>query len=159
VWDSLTNRSHEKAGVSVGGINDIMVTYAQCCNPVPGDDIIGFVTRGRGLSVHTRDCDRVSHLDEDRRIDVDWEGSAGNEEAPRRPVDIRVYSADEPGLLANMSQAFSAAGVNISQAHCTTSDDRRAINTFEVLVSNVEQLNQAMRNIEKIKGVYRVERD
>ncbi|MFB6265067.1 MAG: bifunctional (p)ppGpp synthetase/guanosine-3',5'-bis(diphosphate) 3'-pyrophosphohydrolase [Bradymonadaceae bacterium] len=157
LWDKITNRGREKAGVVVGGIDDIMVNYAQCCNPVPGDDIVGFVTRGRGLSVHTRGCDRVAHLEKERQIDVRWDEEAKKKET-RRPVDIRVYSADRPGLLANMSQAFSAAGVNISQAHCTTSDDQRAVNTFEVLVSDVDQLDRAMRNIEKIKGVFRVER-
>jgi GTP pyrophosphokinase len=158
LWNKLTNQRQEKAGVVVGGIEDIMVNYAQCCNPVPGDDIVGFVTRGRGLSVHTRGCDRVAHLEKERQIAVKWSDDA-EEETTRRAVDIRVYSADRPGLLANMSQAFSAAGVNISQAHCTTSDDKRAVNTFQVLVSNVDQLNRAMRNIEKIKGVYRVERE
>jgi len=158
LWNQLTNQRQEKAGVSVGGIEDIMVTYAQCCNPVPGDEIVGFVTRGRGLSVHTRGCDRVAHLDRERQIDVEWDDAATQKESAKRAVDIRVFSADKPGLLANMSQAFSAAGVNISQAHCTTSDDQRAVNTFEVLVSNVDQLNRAMRNIERIKGVYRVER-
>jgi GTP pyrophosphokinase len=89
---------------------------------------------------------------------VEWDQDATDEGAARRAVDIRVHSADKQGLLANMSQAFSAAGVNISQAHCTTSDDQRAINTFQVLVNNVDQLNRAMKNLEKIKGVYRVER-
>jgi len=158
IWNKITNQRQEKAGVSVGGIDDIMVTYAQCCNPVPGDEIAGFVTRGRGLSVHTRGCDRIVHLDKERQIDVEWDDDATDKESTKRAVDIRVFSADKPGLLANMSQAFSAAGVNISQAHCTTSDDQRAVNTFQVLVSNVDQLNRAMRNIERIKGVYRVER-
>ncbi len=158
IWNKITNQRQEKAGVVVGGIDDIMVTYAQCCNPVPGDEIVGFVTRGRGLSVHKRECDRIAHLDKERRIDVGWDADATEKESTKRAVDIRVYSADKPGLLANMSQAFSAAGVNISQAHCTTSDDQRAINTFQVLVSNVDQLNRAMKNIERIKGVYRVER-
>jgi GTP pyrophosphokinase len=158
LWNRITSQQQENAGVVVGGIDDIMVTYAQCCNPVPGDDIVGFVTRGRGLSVHTRDCDRVAHLEKARQIDVEWDQDATDEGAARRAVDIRVHSADKQGLLANMSQAFSAAGVNISQAHCTTSDDQRAINTFQVLVNNVDQLNRAMKNLEKIKGVYRVER-
>ncbi len=161
IWDKIKSRGQptHAPGVVLDGIDDIMVNYAKCCNPVPGDDIIGFVTRGRGLSVHQRGCPRVQHLEPERQIDVRWDGKAStNESAARRPVKIRVYSADKPGLLANMSQSFSAAGVNIKQAHCLTTDDQRAVNTFEVMVSNVDQLNRAMRNIEKIKGVYRVER-
>ncbi|MFP4600688.1 MAG: RelA/SpoT family protein [Persicimonas sp.] len=160
IWDKIKSRGKPQApGVVLDGIDDIMVTYAKCCNPVPGDDITGFVTRGRGLSVHTRGCPRVKHMEKARQIDVRWDSQAASDDSSaRRPVKIRVYSADKPGLLANMSQSFSAAGVNIKQAHCLTTDDQRAVNTFEVLVSNVDQLNRAMRNIEKIKGVYRVER-
>ena len=73
-------------------------------------------------------------------------------------MNIRVYCTDKPGLLANISQSFSDSGVNISQAHCLTTDDQRAVNTFEVLVKDLDQLQTAMRKIEKIKGVYRVER-
>lgn len=161
-WDKLTNRApapQESPGVTLDGIDDIMVTYAKCCTPVPGDDIVGFVTRGRGLSVHQRSCPRVQTLEPERLIDVRWDSRAVSDNTKaRRAVKIRVYCTDKPGLLANMGQSFSAAGVNIKQAHCVTTDDRRAVNTFEVLVSNAEQLNRAMRSIEKLKGVYRVER-
>ena len=134
-----------------------MVSYAKCCNPVPGDDIVGFVTRGRGLTVHTRDCPRIEHLEPERQIDVSWEESQPAE-STRRPVTMRVYCADKPGLLSNITAAFSKADVNISQAHCLTTEDQRAVNTFEVMVRDTEQLNRAKRLIERIKGVYRVER-
>ena len=156
LWNKLVDRG--KTGVVVDGIEDVMVSYAKCCNPVPGDDIIGFVTRGRGLSIHTRDCASVSHLERERQIDVRWSGDTDVPDSARRPVSVRVYCTDKPGLLANISQSFSSAGVNISEAQCVTTDDRRAVNTFEVLVHNRDQLNQAMENIEKIKGVYKVER-
>jgi GTP pyrophosphokinase len=161
IWNKIKSRGQEahQPGVVLDGIDDIMVNYAKCCSPVPGDDIIGFVTRGRGLSVHTRGCPRIQHMEPERQIDVRWDSQVSRDSSnARRPVKIKVYSADKPGLLANMSQSFSAAGVNIKQAHCLTTDDQRAVNTFEVLVSNVDQLKRAMRNIEKIKGVYRVER-
>jgi GTP pyrophosphokinase len=160
IWDKIKNRAPATSpGVMLDGIDDIMVNYAQCCTPVPGDDIVGFVTRGRGLSVHQRNCPRMQHLEPERLIDVRWDGKAAGENSKaRRAVKVRVYCSDKPGLLANMGQSFSAAGVNIKQAHCVTTEDRRAVNTFEVLVSNREQLNRAMRSIEKLKGVYRVER-
>jgi GTP pyrophosphokinase len=154
LWGKITNRKQGK-GVVLDGIEDIMVNYAKCCAPVPGDDIVGFVTRGRGLSVHKRDCDKVQHLEKERMIPVSWNA---DDKDQRHPVNIRVYCTDKPGLLANISQSFSDSGVNISQAHCLTTDDRRAVNTFEVLVKNVDQLQTAMKKIEKIKGVYRVER-
>ncbi len=156
LWNKIVDRG--KTGVVVDGIEDVMVSYAKCCNPVPGDNIIGFVTRGRGLSIHTRDCKSVSHLERERQIAVSWANDTEVPDSARRPVSIRVYCTDKPGLLANISQSFSAAGVNISEAQCVTTDDRRAVNTFEVLVNNRDQLTRAMKNIEKIKGVYKVER-
>jgi GTP diphosphokinase / guanosine-3',5'-bis(diphosphate) 3'-diphosphatase len=156
LWDTLVNRG--KTGVVLDGIEDVMVQYAKCCNPVPGDDIVGFVTRGRGLSVHTRDCTRIEHLELERQIPVRWANDARSSENTRRPVGLRVFCTDKPGLLAHISQAFTQAGVNISQAQCVTTEDQRAVNTFEVMVSNADQLKRAMRNIEKIKGVYKVER-
>lgn len=156
LWNKIVHRG--KTGVVLDGIEDVMVTYAKCCNPLPGDDIVGFVTRGRGLSVHTRDCARTGHLEPERQIDVRWATDTEVPETARRPVSVRVYCTDKPGLLANISQSFTAAGVNISQAQCMTTEDRRAINTFEVMVSNSEQLRRAMKNIEKIRGVYKVER-
>lgn len=157
LWGKITNRTTPTngRGVVLDGIDDIMVTYAKCCAPVPGDDIVGFVTRGRGLSVHGRDCDKIAHMEKERMIPVRW---AGGDTEQRHAVNLRVYSSDRPGMLANISQSFSDSGVNISQAHCLTTDDQRAVNTFEVLVKDVDQLTQAMRRIEKIKGVYRVER-
>jgi len=157
IWERISSR--KRTGVVLDGIEGVMVSYAKCCNPVAGDQIIGFVTRGRGLVVHTRECPRVQQMEPERQIDVSWAGQSSGEEAPaQRPVNIRVYCTDKPGLLANISAAFTRADVNIQQAHCLTTEDRRAVNTFEVMVSNTEQLNNAMRLIEQIKGVYRVER-
>ncbi len=156
IVDRVTGRKRDE-GIVLDGIDGIMVSYAKCCNPVPGDAIIGYVTRGRGLVAHTRDCPRMAQMEPERQIPVSW-ASEVREQETRRPVNIRVYSADKPGLLANISAAFTRADVNISQAHCLTTEDMRAVNTFEVHVSNTDQLQHAMRLIEKIKGVYRVER-
>lgn len=153
----FSNRNSARSGVVLDGIEGIMVTYAKCCNPLPGDDIVGFVTRGHGLSVHTKNCPHVELMDQDRRIDVHWADHAGND-GSKRTINVRVYCTDKPGLLANISAAFTKANVNIAQAHCVTTEDQRAVNTFEVLVTSLDQLNVAMRAIEKIKGVYRVER-
>lgn len=153
----FSNRNTARSGVVLDGIEGIMVTYAKCCNPLPGDDIVGFVTRGHGLSVHTKNCPHVELMDQDRRIDVHWAERAGND-GSKRTINVRVYCTDKPGLLANISAAFTKANVNIAQAHCVTTEDQRAVNTFEVLVTSLDQLNVAMRAIEKIKGVYRVER-
>jgi GTP pyrophosphokinase len=144
-----------KSGVKINGIDDVMVRFGRCCNPVPGDEVVGFITRGRGVTVHTANCDRVLATDQERRVDVQWDVRVGDF---KRPVTVRVLTSDRPGLLADISQKFSAAGVNISQANCRSTGDDRAVNTFEVAISDLKQLQGVMTAIERIKGVYSVER-
>ncbi len=158
IINRFTGRGKGK-GVIIDGIEDIMVTYAKCCNPVPGDDVVGFITRGRGLSVHRRDCDKIAHLEKERTLPVSWATrDVKDKDSGRHAVNVRVFCTDKPGLLANISQSFSDSGVNIAQAHCLTTEDQRAVNTFEVMVQDLDQLQEAMKKIRRIKGVYRVER-
>ncbi|MBL9039841.1 MAG: bifunctional (p)ppGpp synthetase/guanosine-3',5'-bis(diphosphate) 3'-pyrophosphohydrolase, partial [Archangium sp.] len=141
-------------GVSVGGIDDVLIRFGRCCNPVPGDAILGFITRGRGVTVHTASCEKARATDPERKVDVSWDVKGDY----KRPVTLRVLTADRPGLLADISQAFSKKGVNISQANCRATGDDRAVNTFEVTISDLKQLNDLMRSIEKLSGVFTVER-
>jgi GTP pyrophosphokinase len=143
-----------KSSVKVDGIEDVMVRYARCCNPVPGDHVVGFVTRGRGVTVHARDCPHVAESDPARRIAVDWETNASS----GHPISIRVVCTDAPGLLASITQSITNGGVNIHQAHCRSSGDESAVNIFQVEVQNLDQLQVIMRDIKRIKGVYSVER-
>ncbi len=142
-------------GVRISGIDDVLVRYGRCCNPVPGDAIVGFITRGRGVTVHTAVCDKVMGMDPERRVDVAWDVKGDF----KRPVSLRVITTDRPGILAKISQTFSEAGVNISQASCrSTTPGERAVNDFEVTVGDLKQLNQVMRSIERIEGVQSVKR-
>jgi GTP pyrophosphokinase len=142
------------SGVVIGGIDDVLVRYGRCCNPVPGDPIVGFITRGRGVTVHTAACDKALATDPERRIEVSWDGRGDY----KRPVTLRVLTVDRPGVLADMTQIFSRRGVNISQANCRATGDDRAVNTFEVTISDLKQLTELMRSIEVLTGVYSVER-
>ena len=141
-------------GVRINGIEDVLVRYGKCCNPVPGDVIVGFITRGRGVTVHTAACDKILGIDPERRVDVTWDAKADI----KRQVSIRVITADRPGILAKLSQTFSEAGLNISQASCRTTPGERAVNEFEISIADLKQLNAVMRNLEKIDGVQSVER-
>jgi GTP pyrophosphokinase len=147
-------RRRSSSGIMVAGEADVLVRYARCCSPLPGDVIVGFITRGRGVTVHRRDCPKALDLDPDRRIDVQWDNKAHGE----HEVAIQVLSADKPGLLALISQSFSDAGVNISQAHCRTTDDGRAVNTFHARVTDLDQLKSVIRSLTRIKGVFSVDR-
>jgi len=143
-----------QSGVLVSGQADVMVRIGRCCGPLPGDDVVGFVTRGRGVTVHLADCPKIFELDPDRRIDVEWETESG---VPHK-IRVRVLSVDQPGLLAKVTKAISTAGINIGAANVTTSQDKTAIHSFDLWVSDVEALNAIMKQIGKIKGVQAVER-
>ncbi|MCA9545568.1 MAG: bifunctional (p)ppGpp synthetase/guanosine-3',5'-bis(diphosphate) 3'-pyrophosphohydrolase [Myxococcales bacterium] len=143
-----------KGGVEVDGLDGVAIHFPQCCAPVHGDDIVGYVSRGRGVAVHRRDCPRARDYDPARRVDVRWDGASKQ----LRPVQIRVDSTDAPGLLASMSQSFHNAGVNITAVNCRTTEDHRAVNNFTVLVNDLSQLNKVIKAIERIEGVTTVER-
>ncbi len=137
------------AGIKVQGEADILVKFAKCCTPVPGDSIIGFISRGHGVVIHTRDCSKALDLDPVRRVDVSWD----DESKTLRPVAVQVTCSDRPGLLAAISKSFTEHGVNISQAKCRTTEDGRAVNTFQVTVGHLEQLKTVLRTLETIEGV------
>ncbi|MEM9192629.1 MAG: bifunctional (p)ppGpp synthetase/guanosine-3',5'-bis(diphosphate) 3'-pyrophosphohydrolase [Myxococcota bacterium] len=143
----------DTSGITIEGIEDILVRYAKCCNPVPGDSITGWITRGRGVTVHRRECPKVMELDPQRRVEVSWANSAKVE----LPVQMRVVTSDKPGILANVSSTFTEAGVNINEANCRTADGR-AVNLFQFAVHDVKALRSLMRQIQRIDGVIDVER-
>ena len=140
-------------GVRLSGIDDVLVRFGKCCNPVPGDPIVGFITRGRGVTVHTHSCEKALTGDPQRRVDVTWDVKGDF----KRLVSLRVVTTDRPGLLAKISQAFGEAGINIAQANVRTGDER-AIHSFEVAVGDLKQLTAVMKSIERIDGVFSVKR-
>ena len=143
-------------GVRVQGEADIVVRFAKCCNPVPGDSIVGFISmsRDRAVLVHTRECPKSLELDPGRRLEVSWDDGVQT----LRPVAVEVLSTDRPGILASISRCFTEHGVNISQAKCKTTEDRRGINTFQVTVGHLDQLKKVIRAIQSVDGVLQVSR-
>jgi guanosine-3',5'-bis(diphosphate) 3'-pyrophosphohydrolase len=141
--------------VIVSGVGDMLVRFAKCCNPLPGEAITGFITRGRGVTVHLAGCAHALATDPQRRVPVVWKAG---DETPR-PIRLEVLCVDQPGLLAAMSKAIASAGVNISTAEVKTAgNDGRALSLFELKVTNAAQLNNLMHSIAAIDGVMRVSR-
>ena len=140
-------------GVKVQGMEDTLVHFGKCCTPLPGDNIVGIVTRGRGIIVHTATCPKILDIDSARRVAVSWDGS----EKVGRPVDLRIKTMDSSGLLAEISKTFTNNGVNILGANCKVANNY-AINTFEISIYDTNQLRQLVIAIEQIKGVISVER-
>lgn len=153
---TLAKRTARKSigGIRVQGEADIVVRFAKCCSPVPGDSIVAFISRGRGVIVHTRECPKALDLDPARKVEVSWDEGVHT----LRPVAIEVLSTDRPGILASISKCFTEHGVNISQAKCRTTEDRRGTNTFQVLVGHVDQLKTVIRSIQGLDGVLSVQR-
>ncbi len=148
-------------GVRIRGVDDLLVRFAKCCNPLPGDQIVGFITRGRGLTVHARDCLTVakSVLDRERLINVEWDVEAPALEPAKRPVRIAVYIGnDRPGLLSEITGAIGSKNGNITKAEVTVTDDRRGINNFVVEVADLSQLQDIMTAIREVPDVINVER-
>lgn len=152
----VTRKSPRRSssGVVVDGLGDILVRFGKCCNPLPGDPIVGFVSRGRGITVHTNICTRGMDMDPERRVNLRWDDAS----QVLRPVTILVTTEDRPGLLASMSQIFTEDGVNISEANCKVVGQGKAVNTFEVLIQDKDQLRKVLGKIRSIKGVLTVDR-
>jgi guanosine-3',5'-bis(diphosphate) 3'-pyrophosphohydrolase len=154
LFQRAARASRQRVGVKVSGLGDVLVRFAKCCEPLPGDRIVGFVTRGRGVTVHYADCPVVHQSDVQRQVEVAWEG----EPEEHRKVRIIVHSQDQLGLLALMSQAITNHGANIISAQCKTSTSGKAVNTFELGVKDAKQLDKVKRAIELVPGVTKVER-
>ncbi|BCS53594.1 bifunctional (p)ppGpp synthetase/guanosine-3',5'-bis(diphosphate) 3'-pyrophosphohydrolase [Geobacter sp. SVR] len=152
VMNKLKGRS--SGAVEISGIDDVLVRFGKCCNPVPGDDIIGFITRGRGVTVHTADCQIALESDPARRVDVAW----NKVKSATLPVRIRVICHDVKGILAGITLAITNCEANIASAHIQSTIDKRGENIFEVNVVDLAHLQKVMNAIMKVKGVIKVER-
>ena len=158
---AVGTRPKTDQGVRIRGVDDLLVRFAKCCNPLPGDQIVGFITRGRGLTVHARDCLTVakSVLDRERLINVEWDVEAPAQEPAKRPVRIAVYIGnDRPGLLSEITGAIGSKNGNIVKAEVTVTDDRHGINNFVVEVADLSQLQDIMTAIREVPDVINVER-
>ncbi|MEW6325881.1 MAG: ACT domain-containing protein, partial [Nitrospirota bacterium] len=143
-------------GVGVRGVGDMLIHFSKCCNPLPGDPIIGFVTRGRGLSIHTVHCPNIDQLDydKDRLVEVQWEAT----QPESHPVQVSVLAVDRPGMLAAVSAAISSAQANIRHAEISTLEEKKAVLNFVVEVNNTRQLDRILKSIQKVDGVLQAKR-
>ena len=156
ILEKVTKKAGKKdgGGVKIRGVEDIMVRFGKCCNPLPGDDIIGYITRGRGVTVHLSNCPTVLHSVSERTIDVEWD----IEDKSMHLVRIRVVCVDKKGLLAAMSSSIALSEANIINAQIHTTQEKKAVSIFEVEVSDLKHLQNIINSMQNIKGVINVER-
>ncbi|MEA1923255.1 MAG: bifunctional (p)ppGpp synthetase/guanosine-3',5'-bis(diphosphate) 3'-pyrophosphohydrolase [Pseudomonadota bacterium] len=152
--EAKTARKPARDGISIKDIDDVLVRFAKCCNPLPGDDVVGFVTRGRGLTIHRRNCRHVKQGDSERFMDVEW----NLERSTPHSVKIRIMSEDVKGMLVALGTAISSQEANIASGSLSTSIDHKAICLFEIQVKNLEHLKRVKQALRAVKGVYQVSR-
>jgi GTP pyrophosphokinase len=146
----------EQKGITIKGVDNVLYHTAKCCFPIPGDGLVGFVTRGKGVTIHRKDCPNLDRLavDNARLVDVEWktEGDATS------PVRLLIETVDRPGILANLSALISTVNINISEITASSTEDKRAYITFILEVKDKKQLSGLTHKIAQMEGVLKVSR-
>lgn len=142
-------------GILIGGQNNLMVRFAECCNPIPGDAIVGFLTKGRGISVHRADCPhaKLFENDSERKVEVNWDDG----EHKKHYISINILGADRVGLLQEVAKTFAESDANVSSGS-QRSFNGKADLSFQLEIRNLAQLKQIFRQLQKIKGIEKVAR-
>ena len=151
-----TSGTQTLRGVKIKGVEEMPMRFAGCCNPVPGDPIAGFITRGRGVSIHTADCPILQGLplETARKIPAEWDLS----ESVRRTVEVMLESIDEPGLLARVSSAITESDANIAHLEGHTTTSGQAVFYLGVQIRDLAHLEQLLARVQTVRGVLRAER-
>ena len=163
VNEATKNKAHvakSKSGIVVKGIDDMAVRFSRCCNPVPGDEIVGFVTRGRGMSIHRTDCINILNLSESERIrliDAEWEASL-TEDKGQYMSSVKVFANNRQGMLMEISKVFTENKIDINSINTHTSKQEVATLDISFVVSGRDQLNHIVEKLRQIPGVIDIER-
>ncbi|MDY7039194.1 MAG: ACT domain-containing protein, partial [Thermodesulfobacteriota bacterium] len=151
---SRIRRKKSTQGIKVKGIDDMLVRFANCCHPLPGEHVIGFITRGRGVTIHKYNCRHIVNTDPERKVEVLWEPSDQDVYLAR----LKVVSIDKKGILAEVSSIMAQKDANIIQAEIKTTMDKKGISYFTIEVENYDQLKDIIMAIKKVENVFIVER-
>ena len=164
VAEAAKNKVHiakSKSGIVVKGIDDMAVRFSRCCNPVPGDEIIGFVTRGRGLSIHRTDCINMIHLSEAERarlIPAEWETEVTEKSGGQYLAEIKMYANDQQGLLMEISRIFTEENVDVKSMNVRTSKKGTATIEMGFIVHGREELERIVKKLQQLSGIIDIER-
>ena len=164
VAEAAKNKVHiakSKSGIVVKGIDDMAVRFSRCCNPVPGDEIVGFVTRGRGLSIHRTDCINMIHLSESERarlIPAEWETEVTEKSGGQYLAEIKMYANDQQGLLMEISRIFTEGNVNVKSMNVRTSKKGTATIEMGFIVHGREELERIVKKLQQLSGIIDIER-
>jgi GTP diphosphokinase / guanosine-3',5'-bis(diphosphate) 3'-diphosphatase len=152
-----SNAKRAGGGILVHGIENVLVNFGRCCNPLPGEDVVGFITRGRGVTIHRGTCSRALDMDPHRRVEVQW-ADEGDKSSGSHIAFLRVTTQDRQGVLADVTQAISACGGNIKKAQIRVNKELSGVLDFELTLNSLSQLLAIVRKIESVSSVVKVER-
>ena len=158
----LRRTSRFRGGIKVKGIDDVAVHFSRCCSPVPGDEIIGYVTRGRGISIHRTDCVNIVGMgdnDRTRLIDAEWQAGAQENDTSIYSSEIRIFTADRTGMLFDISKVFTEENINVTAINSKSNKKERATITVAIDIKTVKQLKHVIAKLQMIPGVLDVERN
>ena len=145
---------YSKDAITVKGLHDVLVRLGKCCNPLPGDDIVGFITRGRGVTIHNISCPLVHDSDPERKVEAEWElGIDG-----LHPARVKITSEDRPNLLSVISNVFGKTDSNIIRGKMDLTEDQKAVFDFTVEVRGREHLDTIIASLKRIKEIIKIER-
>ena len=156
-----TQHSKNKSGVIVKGVGDVAVRFSRCCNPVPGDEIVGFITRGRGVSIHRTDCINIINLSEEERhrlLETEWDVGEKEQDVVSYSAEIRIISQDRVGLFMDISRVLTEENLPVKSFNGRTTKDMKAIFNVMFEINRKEQLEKVCKKIANIKGVEDIER-
>ena len=158
----LHRSEHSKGGITVKGVDDVAVHFSKCCSPVPGDEIVGFVTRGRGISIHRTDCINIlgmGEMDRSRLIEAEWQADAVDNPDTSYSSELRIFASDRTGMLFDISKVFTEANINVTAVNSRSNNkNEKATITVAFQIKTVDQLKYVISKLRMIPGVLDVER-
>ncbi len=149
-------REKDQGGLKIKDLDDLLIRLANCCQPIPGDAITGYITRGKGVTIHRADCSYLASTESFRQIPAEWDGGGGGQKL--YPINIQVVTVDKPGLLADITSALKMAEVNVIRAQVETTQDRKGIAQFTIQVADQQHLEKVFAALKRLKEVISVKR-
>ncbi len=154
IFQNAAKISKDISGIKISGMENMVFRFAKCCQPLPGDEIIGYVTRGRGVAIHTKNCSQTQSFDTERLINVSWDET----KTSSRAIKVNIFFNDRSGILTQLTKCVSDTGANILSVQANSSPTGKAFCSFQVSIENTSQLNKIVNGLEKINGVIKVEK-
>jgi GTP pyrophosphokinase len=158
--DNTSRDRKKKSGIVIKGIGDLNVRFSRCCNPVPGDEVVGFVTRGRGVSIHRTDCQNIVHMDEMERrriLEAEWQLPEKGVDGVHYRAELRVVGNERVGLLLDISRIIAEDGISVKDMSAHTSNNE-AIIMLCLEITSREELDRIKKRLQRIKGIHEIER-